>query len=224
MEAPMSTRVKICGLRTPETLAAALEAGAEMIGVVFHPGSPRFLAVSDAARLLAPARGRAEIIALVQDADDASIAAIVAQVAPDLLQLHGRETLDRVAAIRAKTKTPVIKAIGIATSADVAAALAYADVADRLLFDAKPPPEAAHAGGHGAAFDWRLLDGVRDTVPFMLSGGLTPDTVGAAIRAVRPAAVDVSSGVEVSKGVKSETRIRAFIAAVRAADQALTAS
>ncbi|MDX2159117.1 MAG: phosphoribosylanthranilate isomerase [Hyphomicrobiaceae bacterium] len=213
----MPTKVKICGLRTPDTMAVALEAGADYVGLVLFPPSPRNVSLEQARELAAPARGRARIVALVVDADDASIARIVAELMPDLLQLHGNEGPQRVAAVRARSGLPVIKAIKVATAADAAMALRFTDVADLILFDARPPEGADRPGGHGATFDWRALDGVRHKVPFMLSGGLNPLNVADAIRATGAPAVDVSSGVESRPGVKEPALIRAFIAAAKAA-------
>ena len=215
-------RVKICGLSTPRTLAAALDAGADMIGLVFHPRSPRFVALPEAAELAAMARGRAAIVALLVDPDDAAVADLVARVRPDWLQLHGGEAPARVAAIRAATGRPVIKAVGVAAAEDLAAISPYRAVADLILLDAKPPKDAAYPGGHGRPFDWRILAGLDPALRFMLSGGLDPETVGAAIRTVRPAGVDVSSGVESAPGLKDSDKITAFVAAARAAAAELT--
>jgi phosphoribosylanthranilate isomerase len=211
------TRVKICGLSTPQTLDVALDAGADMVGLVFHPKSPRFVTPATAAALAGRVRARAQVVALVVDADDALLAGLVDQVRPDLLQLHGQESPARVAAIRAATGLPVVKALGVSTRDDLAALAAYAGIADHLLLDAKPPKDAAYPGGHGKPFDWAILDGLDPALRYMLSGGLTPTLVGEAIRRVRPWGVDVSSGVESSPGVKDPDLIRAFIAAARAA-------
>jgi phosphoribosylanthranilate isomerase len=213
----MTTRVKICGLSTSETVAAAVAAGADQIGFVFHPSSPRCVRIEQAAALAAPVRGRVTIVALVDDAADDALAAIVAGLAPDLLQLHGRESPARVDEVRAVTGVPVMKALGVATAADVAAADPYRDVADHILFDAKPPPGAAFSGGHGKAFDWAILDGVAQRFDYTLSGGLTAATVRSAIDRLRPAGVDVSSGVERAKGIKDVGLIAAFLAAAKPA-------
>ena len=209
--------VKICGLSTIATLAAALEARADRVGFVFYPESPRHVSLDRAMALAAMARGRAAIVALTVDAEDDVLEAITAAIDPDLLQLHGRESPDRVAAIRARFGRPVVKAIGISTAQDLATASDYAAVADELLFDAKPPPGAKLPGGNGIAFDWRILAALDLGVPFMLSGGLAPDTVGEAIRITRAPAVDVSSGVESAPGIKQPELIAAFVAAARAA-------
>ncbi len=210
-------RVKICGLSTPETLEAALAAGADMIGLNFHPRSPRHVEQARAAGLAALARGRAQIVAVIVDWDAPRAAALVEAVGPDWLQLHGSETPDQVRAIRTATGRPVMKALGVATAADIAAVGAYRGVADGLLLDAKPPKDAAYPGGHGSAFDWALLRELDPGLRFMLSGGLDPANVGEAIRIAKPDGVDVASGVESAPGVKDIGRIRDFIAAARAA-------
>lgn len=214
----MTIDVKICGLKTEEAVAAALEAGADMIGFVFFPKSPRNVSIETAARLAAPARGRATIVALAVDPDDALVAAIASGLRPDLVQLHGHETPERCAAIRAASGIPVMKAIPVAEAADLAIVPAYLPHVDRLLFDAKPPkhPDAL-PGGNGLAFDWRLVRDLDPGRPFMLSGGLTPDTVATAIEMTGVAGVDVSSGVESAPGVKDPEKIRAFVARARAA-------
>lgn len=209
--------IKICGLSTPETLEAALAAGAEMIGLVFHPKSPRFVPPKEAATLAAMARGRAEIVALVVDREIGELTDLVAAVRPDWLQLHGRETPDAVRAVKAATGLRAIKALGVADRHDLAAFAAYEGVADRILLDAKPPKDAAYPGGHGRAFDWSILAALDRTSPFMLSGGLDPATVAQAIAIARPWGVDVSSGVERASGVKDVDRITDFVVAARAA-------
>ena len=211
----MSARVKVCGLSTPETLEAALAAGADWVGFVRFPPSPRHLDLDAGRALSAAARGRAERVLLMVDPDDAALDAAVEAIRPDLVQLHGGETPDRVAAIRARTGRPVMKALGIATEADLAAIPAYAAAADRLLLDAKPPRGSALPGGNGLAFDWRLLVGLDPGLPYMLSGGLTPETVAEAVRVTGAPAVDVSSGVERAPGLKDPDRIAAFVAAAK---------
>lgn len=216
-----SFSVKICGLSTPETLEAALAAGADMVGLVSHPKSPRFVTRERARELAAIARGRAEIVALLVDFEAEQAAELVADINPDWLQLHGRETPEQVAAIRAATGRRVMKALGVASSADLTAIAAYATVADHILLDAKPPKDAAYPGGHGRAFDWTILAELDPGLPFVLGGGLDPANVADAIRITRPAGVDVSSGVETAPGVKDIGRIRDFIAAARHAAQDL---
>ena len=213
----MPARVKICGLKTAEAMQSALAARADLVGLVLFPPSPRNVGFTEAARLAGLARGRAEIVALTVDADDALLERIMAEVAPDMLQVHGNESPERVAAVRRRWGKPVIKAIKVATRDDAKLALEYKDIADLILFDAKPPKGADRPGGHGTAFDWRLLDDVRSLVPFMLSGGLTPGNVAEAIVATGATAVDVSSGVETAPGVKSPELIRQFILAAHRA-------
>ena len=213
----MTLRVKICGLSTEPTLEAALDAGADMVGLVFHAASPRFVGTGQAASLADRARGRAEIVALVVDAGDNALEEIVSEVRPDWLQLHGSETPERVAEIAKTFRRPLLKAIGVARAGDEAAAEAYRDVSDMILFDAKPPAGADRPGGHGRPFDWSILGDQAAAGPFMLSGGLNPGNVAAAIATTRPAAVDVSSGVETSPGTKDPELIRAFVAAARRA-------
>ncbi|HXT07179.1 MAG TPA: phosphoribosylanthranilate isomerase [Roseiarcus sp.] len=211
----MSTSVKICGLSTPETVAAALEAGADMIGLVFFENSPRHVGLETARALAAQARHRAEVVALTVDAADATLEAILRRVGPDYFQLHGRESPQRVAEIQQKYGVSVIKAIGVAEAADLAQADAYAE-ADALLIDAKPPKGALLPGGNGVAFDWRLARDFHPRKPWLLSGGLTPENVTQAIRLSLARSVDVSSGVESAAGVKQAEKIRAFIEAARA--------
>jgi phosphoribosylanthranilate isomerase len=209
--------VKICGLSTPETLDAALAAHADFVGFVFFPPSPRHVDLATARRLADRVGGRAGKVALSVDADDAALEAIVAALAPDLLQLHGHETPARVAAVRHRFGLPVMKAIPVAEAGDLAVLADYAAVADRLLFDARPPRGATRPGGLGARFDWRLLERLETRVPFMLSGGLDPDNVAEALAVTRAPGVDVSSGVERAPGEKDPDKIRAFIHAARAA-------
>ena len=214
----MDRTVKICGLSTPETLDAALRAGADWVGFVRFPKSPRHVELDLARRLSGQTKGRAGRVVLLVDADDAAIMEALEAIDPDLLQLHGRETPERVAAIRQTFGRPVMKALGIGQEADLAAVSAYANVADHLLLDAKPPPTPdALPGGNGLPFDWRLLKRLDPALPFMLSGGLTPDTVAEAIRLTGAKAVDVSSGVESAPGVKDPDKIEAFVKAARAA-------
>ena len=207
----MSLLVKICGLSTRETLDTALEAGADMVGFVFFPPSPRHLNLETARELGRQAKGRATKVALMVDADDATLENIVETLQPDLLQLHGKETTARVRDIKAKFALPVMKVIAVETSADLAALPGYADVADRILFDARAPKDATRPGGLGAVFDWHLLEN--------LSGGLSADNVAEAVRVTRAGGVDVSSGVESAPGVKDPEMIRHFIRAARATEE-----
>jgi phosphoribosylanthranilate isomerase len=210
----MPMLVKICGLSTSETMAAALDAGADMVGLVFHPRSPRFVSLESAAQLADQARGRARIVALTVDPTDDALNAIAALVSPDLIQLHAR---------------PSIKAVGVSSVADFALVRTYHARGRTVLLDAKPPKDAAYPGGHGRTFDWSILRAMPDDMPFMLSGGLTPENVGDAISAVEAfrddadaldlafVGVDVSSGVESAPGIKDPAKIRAFIANARKA-------
>jgi phosphoribosylanthranilate isomerase len=213
----MTPLVKICGLSTPATLDAALDAGADMVGFVFFPKSPRHVDWATARALGLKARGRAKIVALSVDADDDALKRIVDALAPDLLQLHGRETPARVKRIAELCDRPTMKAIGVATSRDFAAAGPYEGVADFLLIDAKPPRDATLPGGNGRPFAWSLARDFRPRRPWLLSGGLDPETVEAAIAQSGASGVDVSSGVESAPGVKDPARIRAFVAAARRA-------
>ncbi len=213
----MSPLVKICGLATPATLDAALAAGADMVGFVFFPKSPRNLGFEAARALGARARGRAQVVALTVDADDALLTQVVEALDPDILQLHGQETPARAAAIGDRFGRATMKAIGVAEPADLARAAGYDGAADFLLIDAKPPKGAVLPGGNGLPFDWRLVRGFAPNRPWLLSGGLGPDTVAEAIRATGARGVDVSSGVESAPGRKDETKIAAFVAAARAA-------
>lgn len=220
----MSVRVKICGIRDEAGLFATMEARADLVGFVFFPPSPRNVSIEDAVPLVNYIRGLAASVALVVDADDALIDRIATEVAPDMFQLHGNETPERVEAVKARTGRPVMKAIKVGSREDAAGALAYAGVADLILFDARPPKDATRPGGHGTTFDWSLLDDVSGRVPYMLSGGLTPDNVAEAIRATGAAAVDVSSGVEDAPGVKSPELIRRFVQRAKSAKQTTTTS
>lgn len=213
----MTVAVKICGVTAPAALEAALAAGAEYVGLVFYPPSPRHVDFEAAAGLAARARGRAEIVVLTVNATDAELQAIMARVAPDLLQLHGSETPSRARAVSQLCGRPVIKAIAVACSEDIEKAGAYWEATKFVLFDAKPRPDQALPGGNGQAFEWSLLARGRYARPFMLSGGLSPENVAEAIRVTGAQAVDVSSGVEERPGVKDEVLIHRFIKAAKAA-------
>ncbi len=213
----MTPVVKICGLSTALTLDAALEAGADMVGFVFFPKSPRHLDLGKARALGRQVEGHAKIVALSVDADDETLKRIVDALSPDLMQLHGAETPQRVKRIGELCALPTMKAIGVAAPADLAQAQAYESVADYLLIDAKPPKDAALPGGNGRPFDWRLTRDFHGVRPWLLSGGLDPENVAAAIAASGAQGVDVSSGVESAPGVKDERKIRAFVAAARRA-------
>lgn len=216
----MSLIVKICGLKTPETLEAAIAAGTNWVGFVFFPKSPRNVTLDEAHEIGRIVGHRAKKVALSVDADDAALADIEKALQPDIHQLHGHESPERVAAIRARFGHPVMKAVGIAEASDLVTARAFSGAADWLLLDAKPPKNADLPGGNGLPFDWHLLAGLDLQKPFMVSGGLDPSNVGTAIAISRPAGVDVSSGVETAPGIKDPEKIRAFVAAARAAEHA----
>jgi phosphoribosylanthranilate isomerase len=211
----MSVLVKICGLKTADALDAALAAGADLVGFVFFSPSPRHLGLDEARTLGARVKDRAAKVALVVDAGDATLDAIVEALRPDMLQLHGKEPPERVAQLKRRLCLPVMKAIPVEAGTDLAAVPAYAGVADRLLFDARAPRAATRPGGLGKPFDWHLLQDVDRTVPFMLSGGLDAGNVAEALAVTRAAGVDVSSGVERAPGEKDPDRIVAFIRAAR---------
>jgi phosphoribosylanthranilate isomerase len=215
----MSLIVKICGLKSAEAVDAALDSGADMIGFVFFPPSPRNVAFDTARALSERVRGRALKVALSVDATDASLRQIIESLAPDLLQLHGRESPDRVSAVRRRFGLPVMKALPIAEEADLAAIGTYEHQADRLIFDARAPREASRPGGLGRRFDWHLLRNIATAAPFMLSGGLDVDNVAEALRITQAPGVDVSSGIERALGEKDPDRIRAFVAAARRATE-----
>jgi phosphoribosylanthranilate isomerase len=214
----MSLIVKICGLSTRETLGVALDAGADMVGFVFFAPSPRHLKLEVARELGEAVERRAAKVALTVDADDATLADIVKALQPDLLQLHGREAPARLSEIKQKFALPVMKALPVETSADLANLPNYADVADRILFDARAPKEATRPGGLGAVFDWHVLENLDLALPFMVSGGLHAGNVADAVRITRAGGVDVSSGVERASGIKDPDMIRAFIRAARSTD------
>lgn len=209
------TEIKICGLSTPDTLDAALGVGADWVGFVRFPRSPRHVELDTARALSRQAKGRAGRVVLLVDPDDATLHHAFEAMEPDLIQLHGRESPERVAEIRALTGLPVMKALGIASAADLASIAAYAGIADRLLLDAKAPPGASLPGGNGVSFDWDLLAGADLPAGTMLSGGLEPANVAEALARTGLTAVDVSSGVENAPGSKDPARIAAFVAAVR---------
>src|ERR1700730_15464107 len=215
----MSLLVKICGLSTRETLDVALQAGADMVGFVFFPPSPRHLSLETARELGKQANGQAIKVALTVDADDATLSNIVETLQPDLLQLHGKETIARLRDIKAKFGLPVMKVIAVETAADLAALPGYATVADRILFDDRAPKGATRPGGLGAVFDWHVLEKLDLKLPFMVSGGLNATNVAEAVRVTRAGGVDISSGVERAAGVKDPEMIRAFIRAARMAEQ-----
>jgi phosphoribosylanthranilate isomerase len=211
----MPVQVKICGINSAAAADAALRAGADFGGLVFFAKSPRSLALEQGALLAERMRGRLRLAALVVDESDEKLSAIAAQAKPDFFQLHGKETPQRAAEIRARFGIPVIKALPVADPGDLAKASAYDDVAEMVLFDAMPAADATRPGGHGAAFDWQILKGRTFARPWFLAGGLTPENVARAIEASGAVQVDVSSGVESAPGVKSESRIAHFVAAAK---------
>jgi len=215
----MSLLVKICGLSTRETLDAALGAGADMVGFVFFSASPRHLSLETARELGRQATGRALKVALTVDADDLTYDNIIETLRPDLLQLHGHESVARVRDLKSRFGLPVMKVIPVATAADLAALSGYAAICDRILFDARAPKGATRPGGLGATFDWHLLENLDLQPPFMLSGGLNAGNVAEAVRITHAGGVDVSSGVERAPGVKDCDLIRDFVRAARAAEE-----
>ena len=208
--------VKICGIKSLDVLDAAIAAGADMVGFMHFQRSPRHVDLERLTELISEARGRVETCVVLVNPDNSCVMEVAA-LSPDWIQLHGPETPHRVEAIREEAGIAILKAIPIGTADDVATVAGFAEAADRLLLDARPPKGADRPGGHGTPFDWDLLKALDPSLGFMLSGGLTPGTVGDAIRRVRPAGVDVSSGVETAPGQKDTGLIRAFIDQARAA-------
>lgn len=208
---------KICGLSTPETVQAALDGGAAFLGFNFFPASPRYVTPDAAARLAPPARGKATIVAVTVDPDDDLVDRLMATLTPDLIQLHGKESPSRVRQVAARAGVGVIKALPVSESADLDAARAFDGVVEHLMFDAKPPPDAAMPGGLGSTFDWTILAGRRFARPYLLAGGLDPWNVGEALRQSGAPFADVSSGVERGPGIKDPGLISAFLEAVRRA-------
>jgi phosphoribosylanthranilate isomerase len=212
--------VKICGLRSRADLAVAAAAGADYGGLVFYPPSPRHVTLPDMRWIAADRAEKLPLVALTVDASDEELDAIVEIIPIELFQLHGGESPERCAAVRERFGKPVMKAVGVAEEGDLDGIEDYAGAADVFLVDARPPTGAAMPGGHGVAFDWRLIEGRRWPAPWMLAGGLTPENVGEAIRLTGAEAVDVSSGVEFARGLKDPARIRAFVDAAKAAQPA----
>ncbi len=213
----MSILVKICGINSAEAADAAARAGAELAGLNFHPNSPRHLRPEQASALASRLRGKLRLAVLLSDPSDEALAAAVAAVKPDYIQLHGLETPERVAAIRDRFRTGIIKAIAVADASDLDAAPKYEECADMFLFDAKSPAGAGREGGHGAVFDWKILRGRKFARPWLLAGGLNPENVVRAIHISAAPGVDVSSGVETAPGHKSAELIAKFVAAARSA-------
>jgi len=212
----MSLLVKICGLSTPGTLEVALDAGADMVGFVFFPPSPRHVSLETGRDLGRQVKRRALKVALTVDADDATLDNIMDTLSPDIFQLHGKESVARLRDIKQRFGRPVMKAVPVASAADLAVLPGYAAVADRILFDARAPKDATRPGGLGEPFDWHLLENLDLELPYMVSGGLHIDNVAEALRVTRAGGVDVSSGIESAPGVKDPELIKAFIRAARA--------
>lgn len=208
------TRVKICGLSRPQDVAAVVAAGAAYVGLVFFARSPRAVTIPQARALALEFPAGLARVGLLVDPSDEFLDAVLAEVPLDILQLHGTESPARVAELRARHGLPVMKAVGVASAEDLPALAMYGRVADMLLVDAKPPRDAVLPGGNGLAFDWRLIAGRRWPVPWMLAGGLTPETVADAVALTGARQVDVSSGVESAPGVKDPEAIARFVAAV----------
>jgi phosphoribosylanthranilate isomerase len=211
----MSLDIKICGLKTEGALEAALAGGASHVGFIFFRKSPRYVEPAEAGRLRQAAAGKAKAVAVTVDADDDVLDGIVAAMRPDMLQLHGKESPERVAALKARHGLPVMKAFSIRTPQDLKAASPYSGIADRFLFDAKPPAGSELPGGNGIAFDWRILSALEADVDYMLSGGLNPANVGEALQLAAPSGIDISSGVESAPGVKDPVLIAEFLRAIR---------
>ncbi|MGN6449309.1 MAG: phosphoribosylanthranilate isomerase [Brucella intermedia] len=206
--------IKICGLKTPDAVAAALDGGATHIGFIFFPKSPRHITPQKAAGLRDAVRGRALTVAVTVDADDETLDEIVEAVKPDILQLHGHETPERVAFIKARYGLPIMKAFSVREASDLAAIAAYQGIADRFLFDAKPPKGSDLPGGNGVSFDWELLAALDADIDYMLSGGLNADNIAEALHKTRAPGIDISSGVERAPGEKDVRLIEKFFRAV----------
>lgn len=216
----MTIEIKICGLSTPEAVDRAADLNADMAGFIFFEKSPRHVAIETAAALAAQARSRGlTTVAVTVDMDDAGLDEIVARVKPDWLQLHGGESPERAAAIKARYKLPVMKAFAIREAADLERIAPYQGIAERFLFDAKPPKGSDLPGGNGVSFDWQLLAALDGTASYMLSGGLSKDNIGEALSISGATMVDVSSGVESAPGVKDLDMMDAFVRAVQDADK-----
>src|SRR4051794_12461770 len=211
----MPLLVKICGLKTPDALDAALEEGADMVGFVFFPPSPRNLGIEAARILGARVQGRAKKVALSVDATDAELDRVIEALQPDMLQLHGKETPERVVAVRSRFGLPVMKALPIKQKSDLSPIRIYEKVADWILFDGRAPREATRPGGLGKTFDWSLLENLDLKIPFMLSGGLDAGNIAEALRITQAPSVDVSSGVERAPGDKDVEKIRTFVRTAR---------
>ncbi|MCO6390911.1 phosphoribosylanthranilate isomerase [Aliihoeflea aestuarii] len=213
----MTFDIKICGLKTEAAVNAALGNGASHIGFIFFEKSPRHIEPDEAHRLREGARGKAKAVAVTVDADDAVLDAIVSAMSPDMIQLHGKETPQRASEVKQRYGLPVMKAFAVSTPDDLALIAPYRGIADRFLFDAKPPKGSDLPGGNGVSFDWRLLAALDRDVDYMLSGGLNVGNIGDALRQTNPPGIDISSGVESAPGIKDPALIEEFFAAIRAA-------
>ncbi|MER8446173.1 phosphoribosylanthranilate isomerase [Mesorhizobium sp. M1066] len=213
----MALDIKICGLKTDGAMAAALAGGASHVGFIFFAKSPRYVEPAEAGRLRETARGKAMAVAVTVDTSDAFLDEIVANMQPDMLQLHGAETPERVAEVKARYGLPVMKALPLSEAADLERIKPFIGIADRFLFDAKPPKGSELPGGNGVAFDWHILAGLDGSVDYMLSGGLNAANIGDALRLADPPGIDISSGVESAPGIKDPALIEQFFRAVRAA-------
>lgn len=213
----MNFDIKICGLKTRETLDAAVAGGASHVGFIFFAKSPRNVAPDLAGTLRLAAKGKAQAVAVTVDAEDAFLDAIVQAMTPDMLQLHGKESPERVAEVKARYGLPVMKAFSVSEASDLGRIAPWRGVVDRFLFDAKPPKGSELPGGNGVSFDWRLLAGLDPSIDYMLSGGLNAANIGDALRLANPPGIDISSGVESAPGVKDTALIEDFFKSVRIA-------
>jgi phosphoribosylanthranilate isomerase len=217
----MSTIIKICGLSTPESVTTCIEEGADWIGFIFFPKSPRNVSVEKAAELAAPAKGKVRRIAVTVNADDALLDKIVTVMQPDILQLHGSETVERTAEIKKRFSLPVMKAFSIGTAEDLQKIEPYKEISDFILLDAKAPTGSNLPGGNGVSFDWNLLSRLDPSMKYLLSGGLNLENIIQALDVSGARSVDISSGVESTPGVKDIAKIAAFIKTIRQRDAAL---
>ncbi|MFK0278086.1 phosphoribosylanthranilate isomerase [Ensifer sp. NPDC090286] len=220
----MKTQVKICGLKTAEAAERAVALGASHVGFIFFPKSPRNIEPDDAGRIADRIRGQAKIVAVTVDADNDELDEIVSALNPDILQLHGSEDADRLLTVKAMYGLPVMKAFSVREASDLEKIDAYIGIADRFLFDAKPPKGSELPGGNGVSFDWKLLDALDGSVDYMLSGGLNADNIGEAMAQTSARAIDISSGVESAPGVKDLKLMESFFNAVRQAEAGMPRS
>lgn len=220
----MKTEVKICGLKTAEAVERAVALGASHTGFIFFPKSPRNIEPDDAGRLADRIRGKAKVVAVTVNADNDELDEIVSALNPDILQFHGSESPERLLTVKAMYGLPVMKALSVREAADLEKIDAYIGIADRFLFDAKPPVGSDLPGGNGVSFDWTLLDALDGGVDYMLSGGLNANNIGDALAQTRARAIDISSGVESAPGVKDLKLMESFFNAVRQAEAGMPRS